>query len=174
MSLTRKMLEEMGILPEFIEKIIMAHAESLEALKGYKAEAQELPSLREQLAEAKATLSSLESYKEKAQSLEIKQAYASLLAQAGIAPKRFSPILKLLDTQNLHLSADGSLENQDALLEEIKREWQYLDTPTQKGVMVATPPAMLEAPSYTLQQIRAMSAKEISENYQEIVGSLRI
>ena len=63
MSLTRKMLEEMGILPEFIEKIITAHAESLEALKGYKAEAQELPSLRAELAEAKATLSSLESYK---------------------------------------------------------------------------------------------------------------
>ena len=173
MSLTRKMLEEMGILPEFIEKIILAHAESLEALKGYKAQAAELPSLREQLENAKASLLELENYKQKAHSLEVKQAYASLLAQAGIAPKRFSPILKLLDTQNLHLGEDGSLENQETLLEEIKREWQYLDTPTPTGVMVATPPVKPEAPGYTLQQIRAMSAKEISENYQSVVSSLR-
>ena len=48
MALTRKMLKEMGIQEDNIEKIIMAHSETVDALKKFKTDSERLASVEEE------------------------------------------------------------------------------------------------------------------------------
>ena len=70
-----------------------------------------------------------------------KDAYRNLLKEAGVSEKRLDAVMRLSDF-DFELGEDGAVQNKEALLEGIKKDWSdYIGTPSVQGADVSTPPA---------------------------------
>lgn len=189
MALTRKMLKEMSLSEENTEKIIQSHAETVEALKKYKNDCERLKAVEAELAAAKEELAcgykskyeelsfEFECYKDKIAKDSIisakRTAAAAGLRACGVIESCVEPILNVLDINNIALSEDGKIENQETFAEEIKNSWSaFIPAVRTKGADTAKPPVTMTEKGYSSDDIRRMSPKEINENYKEIKKSL--
>ena len=159
MALTRKFLKALGIEEDKIEEIIEAHSETVTALKEerdvYKIDAEKVQEMQERLNQAES-----EDYKDKFDALEKEfkdykaeisekeilanktRLYKELLVSVGIPEKRHEAICRVTNLGDLSLAADGKLNKEEEIVEQIKTEWadfvtdtkeQGVDTPTPEG-----------------------------------------
>ncbi len=184
MALTRKLLKEMSIDEERIEKIIAAHSETVEALKGFKSEAERLRGLEEELGLAKQELSlgyrqkyeallrDFEGYKlnveqEKTnESLRRKKAdgFERVLRDLNVAQSCIKPIMRVTDID---------LANADAVAADVIKNWSsFIEKSHTEGAFTPNPPENVPKRVYSADDIRKMSYGEINQNYREIVSSL--
>lgn len=165
MALTRKMLKAMGIEDEQIDQIVEAHSETVSALKDqieqYKGDAEKLPALQTELAEAKAAAEKsgkdpfkvkYEALKDEFDSYKAEQiaketraaketAYRALLKEIGVSDKRLDSVLKVSDVDGVELDDKGEIKNAKELTESIKAEWSDFIVKTDKtGADTPTPP----------------------------------
>lgn len=197
MSLSRKLLESMGLDADKVTTIIEAHAETVDSLKSqisqYKADAEKLDSITQELTDAKKELEGLkasdwqtkyealnseyESFKTAQADKELKlskeTAYKKLLLDTGVSDKRVDSILKLTDLKDLELE-NGVFKNADELTESIKTEWgDFITTTNVGGANTSVPPVNDGTPKFTREQIARMSASEINANWESIKDSMK-
>ena len=166
MSLTRKMLKAMGIEDEKIDQIIDAHTETTDALKAdrdkYKADAEKLPTVQQELDEVKKKAEAHETdpYKEKyekehkdfeeykkgvlAEQVKTKKvaAYKELLKKAGVSEKRIDAVVKVTAMDDIELDDKGEIKDAAKKEEAIKTEWSdFIVTETVKGAGTENPPS---------------------------------
>ena len=162
MALTRKMLREKGIDGEDADQIIEAHLEPINAknleiaaLKderdAYKAEANKVADLEQQLAEANKGKAKYEEerkaheeYRAKVEAREVKREkealYRNLLSEAGIGQKYIDKVLGLSDIDGIEVK-DGAIVDSEKLTESIKSEWDFFITKgSTEGANVPNPP----------------------------------
>lgn len=188
MALTRKMLKAFGIEDEKIEQIIEAHAETVDALKQQRDDAQakadSVPELEKQLAAAKeaaeaaasdetgAKLKSVteqfEAYKAEVAAKEAKEAarmlYREQLEAAGISGKHVNSIVKATDLAQFEVK-DGAFASPEKVQEAIKAEWSdFIVTNTTVGADVAHPPAS-GGGALTKEQFAKMTLRERNDLY---------
>lgn len=161
MALTRKFLKGMGLPDEQIDTIIEAHTEVTDALKQerdtYKDDAEKLPGVQKELNDLKANggewqskyekeHSDFEAFKSAQTAKETKQAktaaYKALLIESGISEKYADKILKLTDIEAIELDDDGKIKDADTHKQTLQTEYaEFVETKTERGANVATPPA---------------------------------
>lgn len=184
MALTRKMLAAMGLTEEQVSSIIEAHTEVVDALKGYKADAEKLAAVQQELDALKATDGGYEAkysalkkefddYKAdteaKATAAEKAALYRAALKAAGVDERRFDAILRLADLSGLTVK-DGKLVDEQAVIDSIKSEWgDYIPTTETRGTRVENPPKT-EGAGMTREQILAI--KDASARQRAIAENL--
>ena len=161
MTLTRKMLEELGIEKDNIETIIKGHSDSLEALKEERDKLQDsalkLPTVEAELSKLQnaensykekyeAVEKDYEDYKAKIEAKETHDnkaaAYRKVLTDSGIDPNRIDTVLKVSNIDALEFGEDGNLKDVEKLTEAAKSEWSDFIVQTKKNKAgVQTPPA---------------------------------
>lgn len=96
------------------------------------------------VAEKKQLMKEFEDYKSEVASKELtakkKEAYRTLLKEAGVSDKRLDSVLKVSDFNAIEFLEDGSVKDADKLSETIKGEWQdFIGQVGRRGADVATP-----------------------------------
>lgn len=202
MSLTRKMLKAMELDDDKIGQIIDAHQAVIDEIakerdkfkadaEKYKADADKLSETEKELTKANAKLEEAKEVSEKYKALQDEfntykddvkakgvqaqkeKAYRALLAEAGISDKRYDSIIKVSDLSKIELDKDGKVKDSSKIVEGIKSEWaDFIQTQGVQGAKTATPPASNPTKTYTREDIKHMSAKEINDNWDSIKGSL--
>ncbi len=152
MALTRKMLKELGIEDEAIEKIITAHSETVTALKNERDDAQDELEAERTGGQWKKKYddehAAFEKYKGEVESKEayaVKEAaYRQLLVDAGVDSKRINTIIRAEKStiDELKLGKDGKLTDADSVKSTIKKDWaDFIVSAEEKGVDTPAPPA---------------------------------
>jgi hypothetical protein len=189
MAFTRKFLSALGIEADKVDEIISAHTEVTDALKQerdqYKADAEKLPGVQQELNDLKATTDGkntwkvkyealkedFEDYKNQQTAKETKAnkeaAYKVLLENAGVAPKRIAAILKVTDLDSVELDDSGNVKDADKHTKAIKEEWaDFIQTISTKGTTTANPPSTSGKGTKTKEEIWAI--KDPSERQRAI------
>lgn len=195
MSLTRKLLESLGLESDKVSTIIDAHSETVDALKSqindYKEDASTLKDVKKELEITKKELETLkggedwkakyekehsdfEKYKsdqlEKDTKAEKESAYKALLREAGVSEKRIDSIIKISDLKDLEIK-DGKFIDSDKLSKSIKEEWKDFITTQQTAGASTTNPPENSGGKMTKEEILAIKdsakrQKAISENME--------
>lgn len=155
------MLKGMGLSEEQIDTIIEAHTDTTEALKEdrdkYKADAEKLPGVQQELDALKAKgddgfeqkytdlQKEFDDYKKeqqaKADKAAVESAYKAMLKEAGISEKRISAVMRVADLSGVKLDKDGKLKDHDKLIDSVKSEWSdFIQTAGTEGATTTTPP----------------------------------
>lgn len=196
MSLTRKLLESLGIESDKVTTIIEAHAETVDALKAQigdlKSNADKYETTKADLDKVKAELDTLkgsdwqkkyekehadfEAFKTETNAKESKNAketaYRELLSNAGVSEKRIASIMKVTNLDSIEI-ADGKIKDADKLTESIKTEWaDFIVTSGTKGANTPKPPKNDNGSRFTYEDISKMSREEINKNWDSIKASL--
>lgn len=167
MALTRKFLSALGIDADKIDEIISAHAETVDALKEerdkYKADAEALPGVQQELANANKKLETASgeenTYKTKYDTLKAEydkyksdqeaarakatkeSAYREILKEAGISEKRIDAVLRVTDLSKLEVGEDGKMKDHDELVNAVKTDWSdFIVTTEKRGAETHNPP----------------------------------
>lgn len=166
MALTRSMLKGMGLTEEQVGAIIDEHVAAIEGLKverdKYKAEAEELPTVRKELEDLKQTVedskgdewqakfekehNEFEQYKavvaEEKREAECRSLYRTLLVDNGVGDNYIDSILRVTDFKSIKINKDGKLGEVDKLSEDIKSMYSgFITSKSTQGAGVETPPA---------------------------------
>lgn len=167
MALTRKFLSALGIDADKVDEIINAHTETVDALKNerdkYKADAEKLPEVQKELDGMKeeaaknsgknpfevkynAIKEEFENYKKEQSAKETKakkaDAYRAMLKEAGVSDKRIEAVLRVSDVDGVKLDKDGNIEDKNALIASVKKEWaDFITTQGTQGANTPNPPA---------------------------------
>jgi len=192
MALTRKFLSALSIEADKVDEIIAAHTETVDALKeqrdSYKADAEKLTAVQKELDDLKAATPDNGSWEEKYNQLKTeydnykqeqatketaaqkREAYKSLLKEAGISEKRIDTVLKVTDLNSVELDKDGKIKGAKDYSDKIKAEWaDFITTEQEQGANTATPPTSTGGKTITKAQIMAIKdgterRKAIAEN----------
>ena len=186
MALGRKLLKGLGLTEEQIETIIDAHTDTTEALKEerdkYKADAEKLPGVQQELDALKAKgddgfekkytdlQKEFDDYKKeqqaKADKAAVESAYKAMLKEAGISDKRISAVMRVADLSGVKLDKDGKLKDKDKLIEGVKSEWSdFIQTAGTEGAKTETPPGNNGG---TLTKDDILKIKDAGERQQKI------
>lgn len=185
MALKREFLAALGIEDSKIQAIIDAHVETVEALKKerdtYKAEAEKLPKVQEELKKAQAAAKDsgeydklkkeFDDYKADVASKETlankKAAFMKVAKDAGLSEKGIEKAAKYQDYDKIELDEKGEIKDAKDLMKSLKEEWpEHIMTTQKKGVDTATPPGG-EPSGNQYSDIRAMTAKWHAAKYGE-------
>jgi len=145
MSLTRKFLTGMGLTEEQVDTIIEGHRETVDSLKEerdkYKASAEKLAEVEEELKEANKKITSLEETSEKLANLEKEygeykttveqtelnnkktQARDEILKEIGIPAKWLERVSEGISLDDIVINKDGSVKDKDKIAESLKEKW---------------------------------------------------
>lgn len=163
MSLTRSFLKGMGLTEEQVGAIIDAHTETVNGLKAdrdnYKATAEKLKDIEKKYNDLsqedwKARFDKehkdYEDYKKSVNDekklADVKAAYRKLLQESKVGEKHLDSIMKVTDFSKMKLDAEGKLEGEDKLIENIKADWSgFVVTEQTRGVNVQTPPTVTKS-----------------------------
>lgn len=189
MALKREFLAALGIEDSKIQAIIDAHMETVDALKKerdtYKAEAEKLPKVQEDLKKAqaaakdsgeydklkkefddyKADVANKETLANKKAALEklCKAKDGAYLTDTGIAKA-----LKYSDYSTIELDEKGEIKNAKELAKSLREEWkEHAMTDGKKGADTPNPPEGGNGGS-GFSDIRAMTAKWHAAKYGEV------
>ena len=148
MAVTRKLLKALGIEDEKADQILEAHTETVNEIREerdrYKADAEQLPGVQQELAELKEAAEQNANNPYKAQYENIKQqfddykadvaaqqakaskqtAYRKLLKEQGISDRFIDPIMKVTSVDDLELDDKGRFKNEEDLKNDIKTQWE--------------------------------------------------
>lgn len=197
MALTRKMLKAMNIEDEKIDQIIEAHTEVTDTLKTerdrYKADAETVQSLTEELENLRKSHDGANEYANKYKELEKQfkdykaeienkeafskkaDAYRKMLKDAGISEKRIDSVLRLAKADGIidKIEFDGeNVKDSESITNAIKSNYEdYIETPAKNGANVANPPAASNR-VFNASDIKKMSPAEINSNWDTIKTTL--
>lgn len=199
MSLSRKLLESMGLDADKVSTIIENHVETVDALKAqiatYKSDAEKYKTASDELDKVKTELEGLKSaggdwqkkyekehsdFEEYKNSINAKEtlankstAYKALLKEAGLSEKVLEKVLKTTDLSAIELE-DGKVKDSDKAMEAIKTEWsEFIVKEGKEGAGTKTPPENDGKTSYTHEEIMKMSPEEINKNWEAIKNSMK-
>lgn len=160
MALTRKFLSALGIEADKVDEIISAHAETVEGLKEqiaqFKADAEKLPKVQEELEKAKAAAKDggeyeklkeqFDKYKAEVAEKETlaakKTALQKVAKDAGLTDAGIAKALKYSDFGKIELDDKGEAKNASDLMKGLKEEWaEYIGSTETKGADTPKPPA---------------------------------
>lgn len=190
MALTRKMLKAMGIEEEKIDQIIDAHTETVDGLKVYKADAEKLHDVQEELNALKAKgdggfeqkykdlKAEFDQYKAKIdqeREAESKQkAYEALIKDAGLSEKGAAKALKYADLSKIELDEDGKIKDSKDHLKALKEEWaEYVVKEETAGANVTNPPANTGSSKYS-NKADIMKIKDTTERQKAIAENINL
>ena len=165
MAVTRKLLKALGIEDEKADQILEAHTETVNEIREerdrYKADAEQLPGVQQELAELKEAAEQNANNPYKAQYENIKKqfddykadvaaqqakaskqtAYRKLLKEQGISDKFIDPIMKVTSVDDLELNDKGQFTNEEDLKKDIKTTWEGFAVKEEThGAQTFTPP----------------------------------
>lgn len=165
MALTRKFLAALGIEADKVDEIIEAHTDTVNALKEernkYKADAEKLPGVQQELDQLKEAAeknpdgaykqqyedlkAEYDSYKADVEAKETKAskeaAYRKLLKDAKVSEKRIDAIIRVTNFDDVELDKDGAIKNSEEATKKIKEDWSdFIVTEEEKGADTPTPP----------------------------------
>lgn len=159
MAFTRNFLKSIGLNDEQISSVMEEHTNVTDALKaqrdGYKADAEKLPGVQQELDSLKGNEdfkqkyddehAAFETFKKQvaqdAETAKVKAAYRKLLTDEKISEKRLDAVIKLTDFSGMKLDKDGNLVDVDKLKENINTEWgDFKVTQRERGPEVEKPP----------------------------------
>ena len=188
MALTRRMLKGMGLSEEQIDTIIEAHTDTTEALKEdrdkYKADAEKLPGVQQELDALKAKgddgfekkytdlQKEFDDYKKeqqaKADKAAVESAYKAMLKEAGISEKRISAVMRVADLSGVKLDKDGKLKDHDKLIDSVKSEWSdFIQTAGTEGARTTTPPLNTGGEKMTKAEIYAFGMYKLGASERQ-------
>lgn len=179
MSLTRKMLEAMGIEAGKIDTIVEAHRETVDPIMRerdeLKAKLDSIDTSKDWKAEFEKEHSDFEAYKaeqgKRDNSRAKASAYRELLKSTGMTDSRVEAVMRVSDIDGIELDKDGKAKNADKLLESIKAEWsEFIPAVKVEGMTVATPPHSMGAPKMTKDEIFAI--RDAGERQRAIAANL--
>lgn len=179
MAFTRKFLSALGIEADKVDEIIAAHTEVTDALKEerdkYKANAEKLPEIQNELTELKKRMDGDDPFKEKYEALKKEyddykadvsnkettakkeSAFRHVLKDIGIPDKRIDSVIKVSDINGIELTEDG-IKDEETLKAKLKEEWSdFIATKSTEGVPSANPPTSTGKNTMTKEQIRAIT-----------------
>ena len=184
MALTRKMLRELGLGEEAIEAVIDAHAQTVDALKGYEAEAQRLAQVQRELDELKVAHGesvkryereheAFASYRQQAEAREDAAHRAALyraaLRTAGVKESLHEQIVEMTNLSRLGVK-DGKLTDEAAVIEGIREKYaDFIPATTTTGTLVESPPQSAGA-GMTREQI--MAIRDATQRQQAIGANM--
>lgn len=179
MSLTRSMLKEMALTDDQVEQIILAHLETVDALKAEITAAQEDRALlTEQLAElaaqqqdAASIQAEFDRYKAQMQAQlsaeEIQRILRDALIKAGANEKAVMLLSREIDPEAAQIDG-GKLTNAEELIAPIREKYAaFFATPVSRPVPTIQPPATLHG-SLTRQDVARMTTEEINQNWDAV------
>ena len=147
MAVTRKLLKALGIEDEKADQILEAHTETVNEIREerdrYKAEAEQLPGVQQELADLREAAEQNANNPYKAQYESVKKqfddykadveaqqakaskqtAYRKLLKEQGISEKYIDPIMKVTPVDDLELDDKGQFKNAEDLKKSITEQW---------------------------------------------------
>ena len=160
MALTRKFLSALGIDADKVDEIIEAHTESVNALKEqrdqFKADAEKLPGVQEELDKLKADSGDgfeqkykelkkeYDDFKAEVAAKELKaqkeSAYREILKDAGIGENHVAKVLKYTDWDSVELE-DGKIKDAKQHIKAVRDEWsELIVTQKNQGANTHNPP----------------------------------
>ena len=185
MALKREFLSALGIEDSKIQAIIDAHMETVDALKKerdtYKAEAEKLPKVQEDLKKAQAAAKDsgeydklkkeFDDYKADVASKEAlaakKAAFQKVAKDAGLTEAGIAKAAKYQDYSKIELDDKGEIKDAKDLMKSIKEEWpEHVAKKETKGADTPNPPEGGNGGS-GYSDIRAMTAKWHAAKYGE-------
>ncbi len=199
MSLSRKLLESMGLEADKVSTIIEAHAETVDSLKNqisdFKAKAEKYDQTQAELDKIKSEYESIksaggdwqkkyeainseyEAFKKDQSAKELRaqkdSAYRKILKETGIAEKRIDSIMKLTDLDQIELE-DGKIKDSVKVTEGIKAEWgEFITSTDVQTPKTQTPPKNDSLKKFTHEEIAKMSPDEINANWDSIKESMK-
>ena len=160
MAVTRSFLKGMGLTDEQVSAIVEEHDNTINGLKKvrdqYKEDAEKLPQVQRELDELKSGTNSwkdkyekehaaFEDFKSETEAKEsrakVENAYRNLLRDTKVGDGQIEAILKVTDFSNLKLGEDGKIENENTVVEDIKKTWAaFITTTSTSGANVDNPP----------------------------------
>ena len=147
MAVTRKLLKALGIEDEKADQILEAHTETVNEIREerdrYKADAEQLPGVQQELAELKEAAEQnannpykaqyenikkqFDDYKADVAAKEVKAnkvaAYRKLLAEQKVSDKLIDSILEVTHVDDLELDDNGQFKNAEELKKQINEKW---------------------------------------------------
>lgn len=181
------------------DKIINGHTDSINALRDeisglkdevtkYKADADKLPSVQKAYDELKASSDTdkdydklkeeFDQYKADVEATKTKtaktEAFKAILRDAGIDSKRIDTIVKVSAEaiESVELDDAGKAKNAKDISKTVETEWaDFKVIEGKQGAHTPTPPAK-EIKSFSRDDIRKMTPKEINDNWESIKTSL--
>lgn len=176
MPFTRSFLKSIGLNDDQITSAMEEHTSVTDELKrqrdAYKADADKLPTVQQELdalkngedfkAKYETEHQAFEDYKQQmakdAQTQKVKAAYAKLLADENINDKLIGDLVRIADIDAMKLDKDGNLENIDALKTTINDKYSAYKVKTeQRSHKPETPPK--EENDGGNSEIKAMAVK---------------
>ena len=95
-----------------------------------------------------------------------RDAYRSLLEEAGVSDKRIAAVLKVSDIDSIELDADGKVKDSKAVVNSIKTEWaDFIQSGGKEGAKTPTPP---QGSGKTMTKEDIMAIKNSSERQRAI------
>lgn len=188
MAITRKFLAALGIEPDKIDEILTAHLDTVNEIKaerdGYKADAEKLPGVQQELdtlktaagtdsgyeAQYNALKTEYEQYKADVEAerdtTKKKAAYREVLRECGIPDKRLDAVLRLIDADTITLGDDGKVADVENVKTAIKSEWaDFIPADENRGAQVPTPPAGTGGG-----HVQSRAAQVARKHYEAIYG----
>lgn len=192
MALSRKWLATLGVDEDVIDKIVIAHGETVSGLKDeiaelekYKADAEKLKAVNKELSDLKAKVAEdssknedyaklkkeFEDYKQGIENAKVKDAkeaaYKEILKDAGIPEKHFAKILKYSDVDSVELDAEGKITKAKEIMDAIKEEWaDHIEKSAKKGAETAKPPKSTGGSTMSKEDI--MKIKDTKERQEKL------
>lgn len=197
MALSRKWLATLGVDEDVIDKIVIAHGETVSGLKDeiaelekYKADAEKLKAVNKELSDLKAKVAEdsnkdedyaklkkeFEDYKQGIENAKVKEAkeaaYKEILKDAGIPEKHFAKILKYSDVDSVELDAEGKITKAKEIMDAIKEEWaDHIEKSTKKGADTSKPPKNTGGSTMSKEDI--MNIKDTHERQAKLAEYLK-
>ena len=195
MALSRKWLATLGIDEDVVDKIVIAHGETVSGLKDeiaelekYKADAEQLKAVNKELSDLKAEIAKnsdkdydalkkeYDEYKQSIENAKVKDAkvaaYKEILKDAGIPEKHFAKILKYSDVDGVKLDAEGKITGAKEIMDAIKEEWaDHIEKSTKKGADTSKPPKNTGGATMSKEDI--MKIKDTHERQEKLAEYLK-
>jgi len=195
MALSRKWLATLGVDEDVIDKIVIAHGETVSGLKDeiaelekYKADAEKLKAVNKELSDLKAEIAKnsdkdydalkkeYEDFKKGIEEAKVKDAkiaaYKEILKDAGIPEKHFAKILKYSDVDSVQLDAEGKITDAKTIMDSIKEEWaDHIEKSTKKGADTSKPPKNTGGSTMSKEDI--MNIKDTHERQAKLAEYLK-
>ena len=186
MALSRSFLKSIGLNEDQINAVVEANSESLEGIKAerdkYKADAEKLPKVQEDLKKAQAAAKDsgeydklkkeFDDYKADVASKEAlaakKAAFQKVAKDAGLTEAGIAKAAKYQDYSKIELDDKGEIKDAKDLMKSIKEEWpEHVAKKETKGADTPNPPEGGNGGS-GYSDIRAMTAKWHAAKYGEV------
>ena len=196
MTLTRKMLEALGLDDAKIDSVMEGHGETVSALKKQRDDAleasrnasdilaerdrlkQQVEELTKQASDAAKVRAEFDAYKQQVEGAKARtakeQAVDALLKDAGVARESFRKTLRAsLDLDSMELDEAGHIKDADTHKERIRTEYaDFIGQTETGGTPRLDPPGDGTPVTYTREQIAAMKPDEIIKRWDAVSRSL--